>query len=122
MEQTCVNVLIHQHTGLPASSLALQYRPSRHTLLSAIRPDRSRARVFSRVDSHRRRRRSSDRDAALHMLLKWLRSHGSSVELDAVGHRLVYGGRDYDKPQLITPRLIEALTKLVEFQIICPTN
>jgi acetate kinase len=56
-----------------------------------------------------------DHDAALRTLLEWLRSHGPRVELDAVGHRLVYGGRDYDKPQLITPKLTEALKKLVSF-------
>src|SRR5579864_8356226 len=44
-----------------------------------------------------------DHDAALHTLFEWLALHGPHVELDAVGHRLVYGGRDYDKPQLITP-------------------
>jgi len=56
-----------------------------------------------------------DHDAALHTLFEWLRSHGPRAELNAVGHRLVYGGRDYDKPQLITPKLIEALKKLVSF-------
>ena len=30
-------------------------------------------------------------------------------------HRLVYGGREYEKPQLITPKLVEALTELVPF-------
>lgn len=56
-----------------------------------------------------------DHHAALRTLFEWLRSHGAHVELDAVGHRLVSGGRDYDKPQLITPKLIETLEKLVSF-------
>lgn len=56
-----------------------------------------------------------DHDAALRTLFEWLRSRGARVELDAVGHRLVYGGRDYDKPQRITPKLIEALKKLASF-------
>jgi len=40
-----------------------------------------------------------DHDAALRTLFEWLRSRGARVELDPVGHRLVYGGRDYDKPR-----------------------
>lgn len=56
-----------------------------------------------------------DHGAALQMLFAWLASHGPGAELDAVGHRLVYGGPEYDKPQLITPMLVGALKKLIPF-------
>lgn len=56
-----------------------------------------------------------DHDAALQSLFGWLASHGPGAELDAVGHRLVYGGSQYDKPELITPTLVSALKKLIPF-------
>ncbi len=56
-----------------------------------------------------------DHDAALRTLFGWLVNHGPHVDLDAVGHRLVYGGRKYEKPQLITSKVLDALTKLVPF-------
>lgn len=56
-----------------------------------------------------------DHGAALHALFEWLASHGPRVDLDAVGHRLVYGGREYNKPQLITPKVMAALKKLISF-------
>ena len=68
-----------------------------------------------RAEGHKQDADLPDHDAALHTLFEWLRSYGPPVELDAVGHCLVYGGRDYDKPQLITPRLIDALTQLISF-------
>jgi acetate kinase len=57
------------------------------------------ARSCFRAEGHKKDVDLPDHDAALHTLVERLRSHGPPVELDAVGHRLVYGGCDYDKPK-----------------------
>src|SRR5438876_10087957 len=45
-----------------------------------------------------------DQRAALKTLLDWLRSR--DLDLRAVGHRVVHGGRRYDRPTLVTPELL----------------
>jgi acetate kinase len=50
-------------------------------------------------------------EAALKTLLDWL--GGRKLELLAAGHRVVHGGMQYDRPQLVTPDLITALKALV---------
>src|ERR1051325_5211380 len=52
-------------------------------------------------------------DVALRMLFGWLASHNSDLKLEAVGHRLVYGGLAYHQPQLVTPTLENDLKKLI---------
>ena len=47
-----------------------------------------------------------DHNAALHALFRWPQAHRVYRNLSAVGHRVVYGGREYDKPEIITPKLI----------------
>ncbi|MGH9625485.1 MAG: acetate/propionate family kinase, partial [Bryobacteraceae bacterium] len=54
-----------------------------------------------------------DHGAALRALFGWLQAHGLYRDLRAVGHRVVYGGREYEKPEIVTPKLIERLTQLV---------
>jgi len=56
-----------------------------------------------------------DHDVALQWLFGWLANHGPGMKLDAVGHRLVYGGPNHYKPQLITPALENDLKKLIPF-------
>ncbi|MGH9652153.1 MAG: acetate/propionate family kinase [Bryobacteraceae bacterium] len=56
-----------------------------------------------------------DHGAALRALFGWLQAHGLYRDLRAVGHRVVYGGREYEKPEIVTPKLIERLTQLVPF-------
>ena len=56
-----------------------------------------------------------DHDVALQWLFGWLASHGPDIKLDAVGHRLVYGGPKHYKPQLITPALQNDLKTLIPF-------
>lgn len=51
-----------------------------------------------------------DHVAALNKLLKWL--HKRKTRLNAVGHRVVHGGLQYDRPALITPKMEKALAKL----------
>src|SRR5204863_2406316 len=40
---------------------------------------------------------------------------GSIPHPDVVGHRLVYGGRDYTEPRAVTPELLVALRALIPF-------
>jgi acetate kinase len=55
-----------------------------------------------------------DHDAALNRLFAFLRD-GQSPHPEIVGHRLVYGGRDYTQPHAVTPDLLGALRALIPF-------
>jgi acetate kinase len=52
-------------------------------------------------------------EAALKQLFAWLETHESGHSLDAVGHRVVHGGPNYNQPHRITPALIADLKGLV---------
>ena len=52
-----------------------------------------------------------DHQAALKTLLDWLR--GRNLDLRAVGHRVVHGGRRYDRPTLVTPEVVATLKSLI---------
>src|SRR5271156_2593674 len=54
---------------------------------------------------------STGHEAALKTLLDWLR--GRKLELRAVGHRVVHGGPQYDRPRLVTPEVMAALKALI---------
>jgi acetate kinase len=53
-----------------------------------------------------------DYAALIEQVTGWAESHLGSDRLIAVGHRVVHGGPDYDKPQRVTPTLLSALDKL----------
>jgi acetate kinase len=57
--------------------------------------------------------KGSDSNAALEMMFAWLDKHQYLSGLRAAGHRLVHGGARYTEPQLITPKFLTALQKLV---------
>jgi acetate kinase len=50
--------------------------------------------------------------ALIEQVTGWAETHLGSDRLVAVGHRVVHGGPDYDKPQRVTPALLIALDKL----------
>ena len=52
---------------------------------------------------------------ALEGLRAWTASHGDGLEIAAVGHRIVHGGREYVNPQCVTAELITRLRSLVPF-------
>ena len=56
--------------------------------------------------------RSPDYPAALRGVLAWIRREQPEVRIVAVGHRVVHGGTVYRDPQLVTPRVIDALRGL----------
>jgi len=60
-----------------------------------------------------RRLELPDHDAALRVLVEWIEKHLRGARLDAAGHRLVHGGRDYAEPQLINPGLLRTLETLI---------
>ncbi|MGI4745740.1 MAG: acetate/propionate family kinase [Janthinobacterium lividum] len=49
----------------------------------------------------------------LQFLLDWIVKHLGSDRLVAVGHRVVHGGRDHDRPALVTADLMASLEALV---------
>jgi acetate kinase len=51
--------------------------------------------------------------AALKTLFEWLQGYAPGQDLDAVGHRVVHGGPEYNQPQWITPELLVTLKELV---------
>ncbi len=54
-----------------------------------------------------------DHDAAIGDIAAFAESHLGGDRLVAVGHRVVHGGPDHDKPQLVTAELIAALDRLI---------
>jgi acetate kinase len=50
---------------------------------------------------------------ALSRLSDWLEKHEPERNLDAVGHRVVHGGPNYNRPHEITPTLLDELRQLV---------
>jgi acetate kinase len=56
-----------------------------------------------------------DHQAAVNLLMDWMRDRFESGELRAVGHRVVHGGPKYWEPQRITPEMIEELHRLSPF-------
>ena len=54
----------------------------------------------------------SDASGALDELAAWLRSRFDREALAAIGHRVVHGGPDYDRPVLVTPEMVGELRKL----------
>ena len=56
-----------------------------------------------------------DYAAAVGLLLNWIKEHSGHGLLSAVGHRVVYGGPKYSKPQQVTVEILEELRKLSPF-------
>jgi acetate kinase len=54
-----------------------------------------------------------DHGAAVRALLAWLRDNRGGAVPDAVGHRVVHGGRAYSAPHLVSGELLAALRQLV---------
>ena len=53
-----------------------------------------------------------DANGAFDELAAWLRSHFDREALAAVGHRVVHGGPNYDRPVLVTPEIVGELREL----------
>jgi acetate kinase len=62
--------------------------------------------VDQKIDLH-------DHDAALKVFLGWLQNYAPAQHPDAVGHRIVHGGRRYHSPQSVTGELMEQLRDLI---------
>jgi acetate kinase len=54
-----------------------------------------------------------DHESALKMLFDWLASSATCDQLDAVGHRIVHGGHEFKRPQLVTSELVATLKNLI---------
>lgn len=54
-----------------------------------------------------------DHNAALDLFLKWWKKQDSISRLDAVGHRIVQGGKNYTIPQKISPALLKELKNFI---------
>ncbi len=52
-------------------------------------------------------------EAALEHILETLRTHFPSLQVKAVGHRIVHGGPRYAEPLVLTAELIADLEKLI---------
>src|SRR5262249_23538358 len=55
-----------------------------------------------------------DHDAAIAVVLRWLRELGMSPGPDAVGHRIVHGGAQFVTPTVLDDRIVSALDQLEE--------
>ncbi len=54
-------------------------------------------------------------DAAVWMLLEWLKGWTSGRDLDAIGYRVVHGGSNFSRPHLVTLKLLASLNDLIPF-------
>ncbi len=54
--------------------------------------------------------------AAVQALFAWLHGQGGVQALDAIGHRVVHGGKEHREPQLITDALVAALRQALPFE------
>jgi len=52
-------------------------------------------------------------ETILDYVVRWAEAHLGGAVLLAVGHRVVHGGRDHVGPERVTPRLLEALERLI---------
>jgi acetate kinase len=55
-----------------------------------------------------------DHQQAMRLIIALWRQQDFS-ELHIVGHRVVHGGSEYNKPQLVTPTVLQTLKRLVDF-------
>jgi acetate kinase len=51
-------------------------------------------------------------DDALAQVFDWLARHAGDRHLLAVGHRVVHGGTEFDRPVRITPQVMQRLAQL----------
>jgi acetate kinase len=58
---------------------------------------------------------ASDHAAAIVILMDWITARSTSLVLTAVGHRVVHGGANFSKPQLVTAQMVEELHRLSPF-------
>ncbi len=56
---------------------------------------------------------ATSQDDAIRLLLDSLRAALENTQIDAIGHRLVHGGRDYSRPQILDDAVLQALQKLI---------
>jgi acetate kinase len=59
------------------------------------------------------REATEDFAGTLERLLKFVEAHLAGARLLGVGHRVVHGGAEHVRPELVTPRLLEALEALI---------
>ncbi len=55
----------------------------------------------------------ADHDAAMKLLLDWLKRDRPEHGIDAIGHRVVHGGPRFSEPQRITAELLRELDELI---------
>ena len=53
-----------------------------------------------------------DHESAIYQAIQWLQQQTDSYELVGVGHRVVHGGEQHNRPALVTAELLEGLEKL----------
>jgi len=63
-------------------------------------------------DNFSRALTTSNHQAALEVLMTWVRERGGGETLSAVGHRMVQGGPNHSEPEKVTHELVEELFKL----------
>src|SRR5689334_10221964 len=58
---------------------------------------------------------NTDARKAVESLAAWLRSRYAGGRVLGVGHRVVHGGAQYDRPTIITPDVMANLRRLIPF-------
>ncbi len=68
-----------------------------------------------KADNFSRSLAAPDHTVAVDVLLDWIEQRLGGTPLAAVGHRVVHGGPNYSKPQLITREMLDDVRRLVPF-------
>lgn len=55
----------------------------------------------------------TDHTSILKVLVNWIKDNGQDIEVTAIGHRIVHGGRIYSQPVIITKEIIKELESLI---------
>src|SRR5262249_22942537 len=69
--------------------------------------------VRDAADEHSTSQRVASHEDAIHLLLAARGGAQRAFAIDAIGHRLVHGGRTYSQPQLVTAAMLQVLRDLV---------
>src|SRR5664280_2435165 len=70
---------------------------------------------LNQTDNFSRLVTAPDHTVAVGILMDWIEERSRRDALTAVGHRVVHGGPKYNKPQRITPEMVEELHRLQPF-------
>ena len=56
-----------------------------------------------------------DQNSCVGLILDWVEGQATDIRLEAIGHRIVHGGMDHYRPELVTPELLADLREMIPY-------